>query len=85
MKETRVLEKQKITVEGVSEITWMHNGVASQAPAFDTSEWADNLKTMFQWQCTSSQTSFKLSNDCEEGHLVGIDQTPNPNPRPKGC
>ena len=66
VKETRVLEKQKITVEGVSEITWMHNGVASQAPAYDTSEWADNLKTMFQWQCTSSQTSFKLSNDCED-------------------
>ena len=70
VQETRVLEKQKITFEGISgaELTLTHNGIPSQSPVYsdDFSDWAENVDTMFQWQCTKSQNRFKLVNDMED-------------------
>ena len=69
LKDTRILEKQKITVEGLSgDLTFTHNGVPSQTPAdaSDSSTWSDNLKSMFSWQCTGTQSTFKFRNDMED-------------------
>ena len=55
LRESRVLERQKVTVQGMAgELTLTHNGVPAQAPvsAVDFSGWADNLDTLLQWQCT---------------------------------
>ena len=55
LRESRVLERQKVTVQGVAgDLTLTHNGVPAQTPvsAADFSGWADNLDTMLQWQCT---------------------------------
>ena len=69
LKSERVLEKQKITLEGVagSDLTFTHNGIPSQTPVFaeDFDSYEENLKTMFQWQCTSSQTKFAKKNTFE--------------------
>jgi hypothetical protein len=70
MKETRVLEKQKITMEGLSsaELTFIHHGKPSSAPVYsdDVSSWQENLAAMFQWQCVKSQTNFKFLQDAED-------------------
>ena len=70
VKSERVLEKQKITLQGVSgaDITFTHNGVPSQTPVVsdEFSSYEDNLKTMFKWQCTSTQSNFAYSNDFED-------------------
>ena len=69
VKSERVLEKQKITLDGVagSDLTFTHNGIPSQTPvlAEDFESYEENLKTMFQWQCTSSQTRFAMKNTFE--------------------
>jgi hypothetical protein len=70
IKDTRVLEQQKITIEGnPGEITWSHMGRPAQAPVFadDPSSWTENLMTMFQWQCTKDQTQFTMVQDAEAG------------------
>ena len=72
VKSERVLEKQKITIEGLSgaDITFTHNGVPSQTPvvADDFASYEENLKTMFKWQCTNSMpnSNFKFSNGFED-------------------
>jgi len=74
VQETRVLEKQKITFDGVAgaELTLTHNGIPSQSPVFsddDVSTWSENIDKMFTWQCTRSQTRFKLINDMEDSEF----------------
>ena len=68
-KSERVLEKQRITLDGVagSDLTFTHNGIPSQTPvlADDFQSYEENLLNMFKWQCTSSQTRFALTNDFE--------------------
>ena len=74
MKETRVLEKQKITVQGVSsaELTFTHHGIASKTPVFsdDVSSWKENLDQMFTWQCLKSQTTFKYLQGAEDKSVL---------------
>ena len=70
IKDTRVLEKQKITVEGLAgaELTFTHHGKSATASVYsdDTSDWEDVISSMMQWQCTKTTTLFELYQGAED-------------------
>ena len=74
MRETRILEKQKITVEGLSgaDITFVHHGKGSLIPVLSdgVSQWKDAISNMFMWQCKKDQTSFKFLQGAEDSSFT---------------
>ena len=70
MRETRTLERQKITIEGLTgaELTFTHHGKQSSVPVFsdDVSTWKSNLASMFQWKCLKSQSTFTFLQTAED-------------------
>ena len=74
LRDQRILEKQKITIEGLSgaELIFMHHGKAANAPVYsdDTSDWQEALTNMLQWQCTKSSTLFELLQTAEDSNQL---------------
>ena len=74
IKDKRILEKQRITVEGLSaaELTFTHHGGGSLTPIYsdDTSDWSEKLNLMFQWRCERSPTLFELYQGAEDDNQM---------------